>query len=142
MKDAWCCLLVFAPPSCHLAMNRWAASRLNPVSRAHLIFCSGSQRSLNYKHQRGALRVSLGCSDHFEVVKKAFIPSLRLTAWSWTFPTGLRRNCRTMAGAKKTRRLLMVVSMLSHPAFLRAFVHERVAWSLSALKVNDSKRTW
>ena len=38
--------------------------------------------------------------------------------------------CRATAPAKKSRRLRMVVSMLSHHVFLRAFAYEGVVWSV------------
>ena len=47
--------------------------------------------------------------------------------------------CRTTAPAKKSRRLRLVVSMLSHRVFLSAFAYERVfaVGTLSVLKANN-----
>ena len=52
--------------------------------------------------------------------------------------------CHATAPAKKSWRIRMVVSMLSHSVFLRDVAYERVVWPVSCRgwKLMTRKRTW
>lgn len=87
-------LLHFASSSCHLTMNRSAASRTSRYHLPALFGCSGSQRGLRCKHQRGGVfRGPLGSSERFRDLQQGIYAKLSIVRLvSERSPPGHRRE--------------------------------------------------
>ena len=134
-------------------MTRSSASRTPLVPLARLLWCNFPQRGLNSKHQRRVflgplgnsrsstinrpLRQVLDCPPGLGPTPLVIVPNITRGGSRPSF-------CRVMAPAKKSRRLRMVVSMLSHRVLLRTFAYERVVWSVRCrrCKLVTRRRTW
>ena len=128
---------VCASSTCHLAMNRSAASR-TPGTTFPPSLLHGPTVQFQLQTALGSLPWSLRWIEKRCIVFQGSEPVVRWSTLSRVFPTAMCANmillgsrpspCRTILPAKSTR-FRMVVPMLSHFVFLRALGCERLVWS-------------